>query len=135
MKTSGGERGQTIVWVAVFLPALLVVLGLVVDGGLALNARRDLQNVADRAARAGAMQIDEAAYQQDGTLRLDPGRATVAAGSYAAGQAVSSVSVEAGVDDLRVTVQRSWPTAFLRLFGVRAVSMSATGLARGRSGH
>jgi len=135
MTTATGERGQTIVWVAVFLPALLVVLGLVVDGGLALNARRDLQNVADRAARAGAMQIDEVAYKQDGTVRLDPTRASVAADSYAVGEAVSAVSVKAGVDELRVTVQRNYPTAFLRLFGVRAVSMSATGLARARPGH
>ena len=53
------ERGAAMVLVALWLVALVSVAGLVVDGGMLLAQRRALQNVADAAAAAGAMQLDE----------------------------------------------------------------------------
>ena len=55
-----GEAGQALVWTAVMLPLFLSVIGLAIDAGTIFDARRELQNVADSAARAGAMQIDQA---------------------------------------------------------------------------
>jgi len=129
------QRGQVIAWVAVFLPALLVVLGLVVDGGLAFTARRDLQDVADAAAQAGAMQIDQAAYAATGTLQLDPSQAGVAAGDYLSTHPGVSPAVAVGPTWVQVTVRESWPTVFLRLFGVREVTMAASATAYARIGH
>src|SRR5690606_8022285 len=57
------ERGQALVLVAIFLLGLIAVAGLVADGGLVLAQRRDLQNAADAAAAAGAMQLDEDHYR------------------------------------------------------------------------
>jgi Flp pilus assembly protein TadG len=130
-----GERGQSLVWFAMLLPALLTVLGLVVDAGLALEARRELQNAADRAARAGAMQIDEEAFLNGGGVRLDPARATEAAGQYAAGAGVSVTGIAVGTDEVAVRVSRSFPSTFLRLFGVSGITMTATGTARPRVGY
>ena len=48
------HRGQAIVWTAVMLPLFLAIVGLAADGGLVFSARRELQNIADSAARAGA---------------------------------------------------------------------------------
>jgi hypothetical protein len=48
------ERGQMLVIVAVALTALVAMAGLVIDGGMALSNRRQVQNASDAAALAGA---------------------------------------------------------------------------------
>ena len=89
------DAGQAIVWVAVMLPLFLSIVGLAIDGGIVFSARRELQNVADGAARAGAMQIDERAYRESAGQRLvlDTDGARQAAGAYVARQH-GSVSAE-----------------------------------------
>lgn len=47
------ERGQVIVIVALALTAFVAMVGVVVDGGIALSNRRQVQNAADSAALAG----------------------------------------------------------------------------------
>ena len=47
------ERGQMIVIVALALTTLIAMAGLVIDGGMALSNRRQVQNAADSAALAG----------------------------------------------------------------------------------
>jgi hypothetical protein len=47
------ERGQMIVIVALGLTTLIAMAGLVIDGGMALANRRQVQNAADAAALAG----------------------------------------------------------------------------------
>jgi Flp pilus assembly protein TadG len=132
-----GERGQALVLVVVMLPLFLSIIGLAIDGGMALNQRRLLQNVADGAARAGAMQLDEQAYRQTSgsAVVLDTGAARAAAVEYLSGRAVE-VSATIEVDSRRVVVQasREVPTGFLRLIGLRAVQISATAPAEVRHG-
>jgi Flp pilus assembly protein TadG len=53
------DRGVTMVFVAVSMLALLAVAGLVVDGGNAYAARRQMQNAADAGALAGANALQE----------------------------------------------------------------------------
>ncbi len=85
------QRGQLIVWTAVMLPLFLSIVGLAIDGGLVFAARRELQNAADAAARAGAMQIDEGVYRESSgaTVALDRGRARAIAAEYLAGRGTS----------------------------------------------
>jgi Flp pilus assembly protein TadG len=79
-----GEDGQILVLTVVVALALLAILGLVADGGLLLARHRQLQGVADAAARAGAAQLDEPSYRASNgaTARLDPSLAEAAAGRY-----------------------------------------------------
>jgi hypothetical protein len=127
------RHGQAILWVAVMLPLFLSVVGLAVDGGLAFSARRDLQNVADAAARAGAMQIDEPTYRESSgaTVRLDPEDARRVAGEYLAGQQ-PGLDVVIGVEPERVEVHlaREAPTSFLRLVGIKSTRVSASAVAQ-----
>jgi Flp pilus assembly protein TadG len=76
-----GEDGQILILTMVVALALLAILGLVADGGLLLARHRELQAVADAAARAGAAQLDEATYRaSDGRIaQLDPVQARAAA--------------------------------------------------------
>src|SRR5215203_2118136 len=78
------EDGQILVLTVVVALALLAILGLVADGGLVLARHRELQGVADAAARAGAAQLDEASYRASNgrTATLNPTQAQVAAGRY-----------------------------------------------------
>lgn len=132
-----GEAGQTIVWAAVMLPLFFSVIGLVIDAGVAFSARRELQNVADSAARAGAMQIDQQVYRESagGNIVLDVGAARQVAAEYVASQGVGvDASILAEQRRVVVRVSRDAPTSFLRLFGVGTVRISATATAEVRHG-
>lgn len=138
MRRSGGlrdESGQAFAWVAVFLPALLVVLGLVVDGGRAFVSRRDLQNLADGAAAAAAMQIDTTTYATSNVVQLDPSRAQAAAEEYLGAHPAVSATVTVEATSVEVTVRERWPTVFLKLFGIQSVTMTARATAQADIGH
>ena len=129
------RRGQVIVWTAVMLPLFLSIVGLAIDGGLVFAARRDAQNAADAAARAGAMQIDERVYRESGGTRvvLEPERARATAAEYLAGSSPRlTASVAAERERLVVQVSRDVSTSFVRLVGIGTVRIaaSATGAAR-----
>ncbi len=131
------ESGQAIVWAAVMLPLFLSVVGLAIDAGIVFSARRELQNVADSAARAGAMQVDEQAYRaSSGTsVVLDQSAARRMASEYAASQG-SGLATSVGVEPQRVVVNvtREVPTGFLRLVGITTVRVSASAPAEVRYG-
>ena len=55
--------------------ALVLMIGLVLDGGLTLAARERALGEAQEAARAGAQAVNLATYRQDGNLVLDPAQA------------------------------------------------------------
>jgi len=54
------ERGQAVVIVVLALVALLLAVGLAIDGGRVYSARRQAQNAADAAALAGTRELAEA---------------------------------------------------------------------------
>ena len=77
-----GERGAVAPLVAMMLLGLLALAALVIDGGLLFAERRDLQGLADGAARAGAMAVDEDVLRETGAVRLDSAAAQAAAERY-----------------------------------------------------
>jgi Flp pilus assembly protein TadG len=119
------------------LPLLLSVVGLAADGGLVFNARLELQNVVDGAARAGATQADEALYRQSGgrAVALDKTRAERAARDYLETRSEGLVAaVDAQPRRVVVEARREVSTAFLRLAGLDRVPVHATGVAEVRFG-
>ena len=131
------HRGQAIVWTAVMLPLFLAVVGLAVDGGLVFSARRELQNVADSAARAGAQQIDVRAYRESRgrTVVLDEPAAHRVAAEAAARQGTSrDIRIEVEPSRVQVDVSRDAPTSFLRVVGVDSVRVTAAATAEVRHG-
>ncbi len=131
------ECGQALVWVAVMLPLFLAVIGLSIDAGMIFDARRELQNVADAAARAGAMQIDQNAYRASSgaTVVLDPAAARQAAMQEVGGQGAGmTVAVDVAPQRVVVQVSRNVRTSFLRLVGIGTVRISATAPAAPRYG-
>lgn len=120
-------------FVVVFTLALLLLAGLVLDGGLTLAARVRAIDEAQAAARAGAQALDLAAYRQSGQVSLDPARATRAAQDYlAAAGAAGTVTVSA--DRVRVTVSLTQRMQILSLAGIRTMTVTGTGAARAAHG-
>lgn len=132
-----GEAGQAMIWVVVMLPLFLSIIGLSIDAGTVFDARRELQNVADSAARAGAMQIDQTTYRASSgaTVVLDPNAARSAAATYIANQGPGfAASIDVGSSDVTVRVSRDVPTSFLRLVGISTIHITATAPAAPRYG-
>jgi uncharacterized membrane protein len=139
MKRRRGQAGQASV---VLVGALLIGLaftGLAVDGARLFTARRDLQNIADSAALAGASAIDEAHFRAtDGhEVRLDPSGARAAAGRVLEASAIpASATVEIIVDADRVLVHVGKPVemTFLRIVGTREQRIGASATASPQTG-
>jgi Flp pilus assembly protein TadG len=119
------------------LPLFLSIAGLAVDGGIVFGARRELQAVADSAARAGAMQVDPGAYRDSSgaAVVLDREAARRAAAEYLASQGAGSAA-QVRVEPRRVVVEvrREVPTGFLRVVGYRSVQVTAVAPAEVRAG-
>ena len=129
------DRGAVAPLVAVMLLGLLAMAALVIDGGLLFAERRDLQGMADGAARAGAMAIDEDLLRETGAVRLDPAAAQAAAERYLETAGVEG-TVQIDADTLSVTVdlQERRSTLMMGLLGVRTVDVAAHAVARPRVG-
>ncbi len=118
-----GQSGSISAFVALLLVALIVLLGLVVDGGSALAARQAATDEAEQAARAGAGALSVQALRA-GSLQLDPGAAVNAAEAFAAaaghpGIATVSQNVVTVVIHFRVG------TEVLGIVGIHSLPVSA----------
>jgi Flp pilus assembly protein TadG len=126
------------------LPLFLAIVGLAIDGGIVFDARRETQNIADGAARAGATQLDEQTYRASSgqTIVLDQGSAQQAAAAYVAnGGSALTANVSTDSQHVVVTVSRTVQPSFLRIVGLTTVQVSATataevqhGIAQGTTG-
>jgi len=129
-----GDEGQVLVMVALMMVGVVSVVGLVSDGGLVFAQRRDLQNVADAAAAAGAMQIDEAVYRSTGAVVLDEQLARDAAALYLDAEGDLDYVVSVLSNRVEVSVSRQATTGFLRVIGIDGVEVSASASAEPRYG-
>lgn len=127
------EEGRVTAFVVIVVTAVLAFGGLVLDGGLALAAKVRAIGEAQEAARAGAQEIDLAAYRADGTLRLAPQQASAAARAYlAAAGRTGTVSVAGNT--INVTITISEPTRLLEMVGIGSIAVTGTGQAQPQRG-
>jgi Flp pilus assembly protein TadG len=127
------DRGQVTAMVAVLAAALLALGALIFDGGQILTARREANNLARQAARAGAQHIDVAAART-GTYTLDPDAADTAVRAYLTGHDVAPTAVSVTGDRVTVTVAITQPTPLLSILGIDERTVTATGSARAARG-
>jgi uncharacterized membrane protein len=131
------ERGQVAPLVAVMLFGLVVLVGLVIDAGLLFASRRDLQGIADGAARAGAMALDETALRRAGSMEigLDAGQARAEMENYLASVGFTGrFQIEPSADSVDVTLELRRRTLLMGLVGVEDVTVRASSSARPRYG-
>ena len=127
------EAGQVTAFVTIFVVALLFVIGLVLDGGYVIAAQRRAGNVAAQAARAGAQQLDAARLRREGVDALDVDAARVAAAQFLAAEGADG-DVRARADGVDVTVRIERRLLILGIGGLRSITVSGSGSARGVRG-
>ncbi len=133
------SRAQTMVWVAVLVPLLfLPIVGLSIDAGVLFDQRRDLQNLADSAARTAAMMIDiDVVRSGRGDVQIDVPKAREEARDFLRNRAGFGGDIRTDETTSQVAVvriSRDVRPRFLSLFGVRRTTMSAVGRALPCSG-
>jgi Flp pilus assembly protein TadG len=82
------------VFTVIFAIAVVFLLALIVDGGLAMNARGRAADIAGQAARAAADNIDVATLRTTGTAVIGPGACGLAAGLVARYAALDNGGVD-----------------------------------------
>ena len=133
MTAGRDERGSVTAMWAILALALLVLGGLVYDGGRVLTARRDANNLARQAARAGAQQVDEDTIRL-GVPALNVTEAEAAARAFLARRDLTPVAVEVRDSTVTVTVELVQPTPLLALVGIDDRTVTATASARSARG-
>jgi Flp pilus assembly protein TadG len=129
------DRGAATIFVVGLSVMLFVLAGLVVDGGLAINARAQAADYAEQAARAGAQEIDEDVLRGSGNVVLDAAAAADAAEAFLAesgftGRPNADATVDVAGDEVTVGVSRSYNTIMLSLIGINDFTVSADATAR-----
>ena len=143
-------KGQIVVVFALSLVALILAVGLVIDGGNAWSQRRITQNAADFAALAGTKIVAanagtpqtnatvqsavETALASNGMPATTFGTNYSASyvdttGNLVAGYATGG-NVPAGVIGVQVSPTKQFPTYFLGVAGMNSFSASATATAK-----
>lgn len=127
------ESGMVTAFVVIFTFALIVMAGLVLDGGLALSAKVQAIDDAQAAARAGAQAIDIPTYRATGQITLDPALATADAQRYLAAAGRTGM-VQVNGEQVTVTVTITQPTQILDLVGIDGITETGSGTATAEQG-
>lgn len=127
--TARGERGTVTVFVVSMTTALLLVAGLVFDGGRMIAARREADAVAAAAARAGAQGLDEAGLRQSDGAPLNASDVVRRVEGYL-GRTDYSGGASVSGDTVTVEVHRTQTFAILSLAGLASSDITGTGSAR-----
>jgi Flp pilus assembly protein TadG len=132
------DSGAATIFVVGLSVMLLVVAGLVVDGGLAINARSTAFDIAEQAARAGAKEVAEDQLRESGQVQVDPLLGNDAANRFLdealAGKTAPGRGVTVNADEVTVTVRYDVNTALLGLIGQQSFTVAAEATARAAVG-
>jgi Flp pilus assembly protein TadG len=130
---------QALIWFTLMLPLFVSMAGLAIDGGVLLASRRQLQSVADGAARAGATRLDQVRLRGSGgaDVQLDPAAAKDATRRYLdeqlahdlVWQSAPDAQVDVDAHRVHVTIRGTLHTAFLRVVHVDSVPVQASAFA------
>ncbi|WP_347119583.1 pilus assembly protein TadG-related protein [Streptomyces sp. 21So2-11] len=121
------DRGSMSLFFALSSLAILMVMGLLVDGGGALNAANRTTSLAQEAARTAGQQLDPAAAVEGTAITIDPDAAVGAAQDYlAAANVQGDVQITDGGQTLTVTVQDTYDTLFAQLVGKSQITVTGT---------
>lgn len=147
LRNRNNDEGFATLFVVIVATALMLVIGLVVDGGAVVSARAEALDEATAAGRAAAQMIDTDALLRDNAVVLNPEAAQKAAQNYIAStgdKATVHVDQEetgpAGADapapgtSVTVAVTRVVKTQFLFMIGLGTISQTVTATVRPETG-
>ncbi|MFD4224678.1 pilus assembly protein TadG-related protein [Streptomyces griseus] len=118
------------VFFALCTVAILMMMGLIVDGGGALNAADNATSIAQEAARTAGQQIDPAQAIEGTAITIDPDAAVGAAQDYLNAAGVQGdVQVTNGGQSLSITVHDTYSTLFAQFVGTSTINVTGTATA------
>ncbi|MFG2645918.1 TadE/TadG family type IV pilus assembly protein [Streptomyces sp. NPDC048370] len=121
------DRGSLSLYFALSTLAILMVMGLLVDGGGALNAANRATSLAQEAARAAGQQLDPAQAIEGIAITIDPDAAVGAAQDYLAAAGVQgNVTVTDGGQTITVAVTDTYNTFFAQFVGKGTITVTGT---------
>ena len=129
-RDSARERGSISLFAVVLTVAMIVVIGLVVDGGAKIHAQQRAQSVAREAARAGGQAVTAAVAIRGDGAQADPYAARAAAQDYLAAAGLPGTVTVTGGTRLHVEASASYEPVFLSIVGVGTQHVTAHAEAR-----
>ncbi|MET7919840.1 pilus assembly protein TadG-related protein [Streptomyces avermitilis] len=124
------DDGSMSLFFAVTTVGLLMVMGLLVDGGGALNASNRAESLAQETARTAGQQLDPAQAIEGTAITIDPDAAQGAAQDYLAAAGVQGdVQISDGGHTMTVTVHDTYHTYFAQLLGKGTISVTGSATA------
>lgn len=131
------DRGSITMYTVLLAPVVLLLAGLLVDGGLAIHARQRADDIAEQAARAGANDIDEATLRRTGKAEIKTATACRKAMTLLASyrQITGSPNCSAAPQQVTVTVHITVQSRLLGIIGINAFNMQGTASAHPDEGN
>jgi Flp pilus assembly protein TadG len=125
------DEGRISVFFAIALTAIIVIIGLTVDGSGRFRMMQRADNIAAEAARAGGQALDAGQAISGGAKVVDPELATSAAQAYLASTGVTgTVQIAADRQHLTVTVTIPYRTVMLSYIGITEVTVTGRATAQ-----
>ena len=130
------DRGTLSLFVVLLTPAVVLLAGLLVDGGIAINARERAADVAQQAARAGANDLNVTALRS-GRVELNQDACQIATAFVSQYQGVHAVPgpqpcqmfMSGGQPAIRVYATVTVNSQILGIIGIKTFTESASGQA------
>lgn len=122
-RTADRDRGSASLFLTVLLPGLLLLLGLVIDGGLKARAIAAADTLAAQTARTAAQALDVPSVLTGTRVAADPAQARAAAQTYlTANHATGTVTIADRGRRITVHVTLTRPTTVLGLIGIHQIT-------------
>jgi Putative Flp pilus-assembly TadE/G-like len=138
MRPRFGDRGTVAMFTTIFALFVMVLAGLLVDGGLAIHARQRAADIAEQGARAAADEIDLNVLRQTGQARItDDHAACVRARRLVARYPEVSAPAECHIEfgrTARIVVRIDVHLQILGAFGLGDFSMESAATAHPQEG-
>ena len=125
---STSERGSATIFGLFLVVVVLILAGVVVEGGNVMSIRGHATSIAAQAARAGADELDLDALRTTGIVQLNPAAAEVAAQAYLT-QIGQTGTVTATPTEISVTVTLTKPAILVPVLGIATHTVQATATA------
>jgi len=126
------ESGQYLVQTVILLPMMMILVGLVLDGGWMYWQYRRAEIEVNAAAQAASHAIDVEYFRETNQVRLDAGEAWSAASGFVninqRGQ-MQVTGIYIGNNQVIVNANAEVQTIFFRLAGISSLSMRVEGRA------
>lgn len=117
------QRGVSVVFVMVAMPVVIAMAGLVIDGGILMMTKLQLDNAVDAASLAATQGYDQEIWENEGQVVILQSDAEILARQYLTANMPRSTlrSVEVNPNSpnhVKVTAEAKAPVFFMQMFGI-----------------